>query len=912
MIGNKTFKTLFTALWCCVGGLTLCAQDKAAIRGAVTDRQTGEPIVYATVRLDELSIVTVTGTDGTFSLPEIPRGTYHLNITYLGYSPVNREVKADGNVSLDIRMDIQSLNLEDVTVMAVNKPSAGTSSSTVTQAALEYIQPSSLSDIFQLLPGYLSSDSNISGKEQMSARQAGSDANTALGTAIISNGAPMSNNATMFRLPDEKVSARTTAGGGTDLRQISTDHVEQVEVVQGISSVKYGDLSSGVVILKPKSGVSPINVRLKADPLNKLFYVGKGFSLGKNAGTLHVGLDVTQGRPDVRNNLQKYTRISVQANYAKQSRFLGSRLANNVNLYYIGTIDTQKTDPDLTLKTDKYNASFNRLMLSYNGVLDVDRKAVSRVELTVSTDYTANVLRRDMIVAPNGVIPYPTATTPGEHEGTYLPAEYLSHYKNEDMPFSFFAQLNAMNIFSAGKTTHRLMVGLETSYDKNLGRGMIYDKDLPPYPTSSYASRPRPYNDVPGMFKTSAFAEEKFMASLGRNRMAIVAGVRLSMLHNLPAGYQIRGKVYAEPRVNATWTFPTLNAGSKTPVTVALRAGYGQQMKMPTLDYLYPDKSYTDVIVLNYYSQTEANRVLWTNTSVKDRVNPDLKPNKNVKYEVGGDLSVGPYHFSLTAFQEESTSGFDYESRYFSFPYIKYTTLKNPVDGKPSLSDFNTEQAAMLLSYSVPVNSERTVKKGVEYSIQIPEIRAIRTSMTINGAYFRTLYDNSLPMQKYPGGIVNGKPYPYVGIYDWDYSTYREQFNTNFWLNTHIPKFRLYFSAMVQVVWLTQSWSKKFSGLPTSYMDIDGNVHPFTPNMADDPKFSSIVLSFSDGYFKPNHSPVSVSLNLKASKEIGKNLKASFFVNRLWDYNPRYRTNLNTETRKWVVPFFGAEMQIKI
>lgn len=117
----------------------------------------------------------------------------------------------------------------------------------------------------------------------------------------------------------------------------------------------------------------------------------------------------------------------MQANYAKQSRFLGSRLANNVNLYYIGTIDTQKTDPDLTLKTDKYNASFNRLMLSYNGVLDVDRKAVSRVELTVSTDYTANVLRRDMIVAPNGVIPYPTATTPGEHEGTYLAGPNTFH-----------------------------------------------------------------------------------------------------------------------------------------------------------------------------------------------------------------------------------------------------------------------------------------------------------------------------------------------------------------------------------------------------------------------------------------------------------------------------------------------------
>lgn len=210
------------------------------------------------------------------------------------------------------------------------------------------------------------------------------------------------------------------------------------------------------------------------------------------------------------------------------------------------------------------------------------------------------------------------------------------------------------------------------------------------------------------------------------------------------------------------------------------------------------------------------------------------------------------------------------------------------------------------------MNSERTVKNGLEYSITIPEIPVIRTSVTINGAYYRSLYDNSLPMQKYPGGLYMGKPYPYVGVYDWDYSTFREQFNTNIWLNTHIPRFKLYFSAMVQMVWFSRSWSKKFSGLPTSYISMDGIERPFLPEMASDPQFSSIILSFSDGYFQPNKTPVSVSLNLKASKEIGKNLKASFFVNRLWDYNPRYRTNLNTETRRWVVPFFGAEMQIKL
>ena len=53
-------------------------------------------------------------------------------------------------------------------------------------------------------------------------------------------------------------------------------------------------------------------------------------------------------------------------------------------------------------------------------------------------------------------------------------------------------------------------------------------------------------------------------------------------------------------------------------------------------------------------------------------------------------------------------------------------------------------------------------------------------------------------------------------------------------------------------------------------------------------------------------------LNLKATKEIGKHLKLSFMVNRLWDYNPKYRTKTNGEDRTWVVPAFGAELGIKI
>ncbi len=908
---GKIFHAILGCAALLLSAWPLPAQERCSVRGKVTDGDSGEAVVYALVRIDELSIQTTTDRDGMFSIPEIPKGSYRLSVSFLGFQPASRTIEVRDSLFVAVKIYPMSFQLDDVVVMPVNRPTGGTSSSTLTQAALEYIQPSSLSDVFQLLPGYLSYDANISSREQMYARQAGGDDNTALGASIILGGAPLSNNATLLRLPDELVSARSTVGGGIDLRQISTDHMEEVEVIQGISSVKYGDMSSSVVILQPKSGASPLNVRVKADPLNKLIYAGKGFSLGERAGTLHVGIDLTQGRPDVREQLQKYTRISFQGNYTGKSSLGGTSLNHRLTFSYVGTLDTQKNDPDLTPKTDRYDASFHRFTLSYDGTWDVNRAAVSYVEAVVSASYTSSVLQREMLVAPQGVLPYPSGTQAGEHEGTYLPAEYLSRYRNEDRPLNLFAQFNAVGIYSLGRTTHRAMVGLEASMDKNVGRGMVYDATYPPYPTSSYASRERRYSDVPAMVRTALFAEEKFMTCFGEHKLALTAGIRLSMLGNLPSHYRMQGRVYAEPRVNMIWTLPSARVGGQT-LGIALRAGYGQQMKMPTLDYLYPQESYNDVIVLNYYSQTEANRVLWVNTSVSDRTKPELKPNKNVKFETGADFTFGKYTLSLTAFREESTEGFAYRTRYYSFPYVKYSTLREPVEGKPSLEDFLPERDTLLLSYSLPMNSERTVKTGVEYSLTIPEIPALRTSITLNGAYYRTLYDNSLPMQKYPSGLYMGKPYPYVGIYDWDYSTYREQFNTNIWLNTHIPRFRLYFSTMIQVVWTSRSWSKKFSGLPTSYIGKDGIERPFTPDMASDPAFSSIVLTFSDSYFEPNVSPVSVSLNLKASKEIGKNLKASFFVNRLWDYNPRYRTNLNTETRRWVIPFFGAEVQMKL
>jgi hypothetical protein len=73
-----------------------------------------------------------------------------------------------------------------------------------------------------------------------------------------------------------------------------------------------------------------------------------------------------------------------------------------------------------------------------------------------------------------------------------------------------------------------------------------------------------------------------------------------------------------------------------------------------------------------------------------------------------------------------------------------------------------------------------------------------------------------------------------------------------------------------------------------------------------------LIKTFSSVYFNTESTPVSLEVNLKVTKEIGNNLKLSFFINRILDYNPRYTTRFGASTQKWVTPFMGAEFQIKL
>ena len=74
---------------------------------------------------------------------------------------------------------------------------------------------------------------------------------------------------------------------------------------------------------------------------------------------------------------------------------------------------------------------------------------------------------------------------------------------------------------------------------------------------------------------------------------------------------------------------------------------------------------------------------------------------------------------------------------------------------------------------------------------------------------------------------------------------------------------------------------------PVSYMDLDGNVHPFTDAEAADPAFANLILKSANAYTSAQDGyGAYMSANLSITKEIGDHISLSFFANNFTNSRP--------------------------
>ena len=494
----------------------------------------------------------------------------------------------------------------------------------------------------------------------------------------------------------------------------------------------------------------------------------------------------------------------------------------------------------------------------------------------------------------------------------FLPGKYYSDFYIDNIPVNLFTQLNATSRFQLSTpVSTNLFYGLEYRRSKNRGDGaVIEDETRPPYPYDNSYMRPRPNHQIPALSIGAAYLQAELLHSTGNNLFKLSLGGRLTEMFNLADDYALSGKVLAEPRVNISYTF-----GHSFKNT--FRAGYGEENKLPTLDYLYPEKIYKDFYMLNAYSNKEEYRRLITYTNIYDVVNKDIRENRNRKIELGWDMEYQGFDISVTAFYEKTSSGFEYFKVYNPLTYDLYRTLKPGVsfnDHIPQKDDYEKEKYSIFTNSSRVMNSKKTIKKGVEYRVIFPRIEPIYTSVELNGAFYKTNYGSVLPEYYYPDKMIASQVYPYVGIYQTDPQNEYRRFNTNIWLNTHISKFKLIFTNFVQLVWFSSTQYKDlYQKYPYAYIDLDGNAHTVTPEVilkidSEDMIFRHLKKTILPIDYVRNTKPVSLLWNIKATKEFNKFAKLSFFVNGIIDINPKYTTGGKKTDREWTDPYFGVEL----
>lgn len=117
------FKSYFTLIFLVlvalpVAGYTLMAQATGQISGVVKDVSSGEELVGANVRIEGTNLGSATNMDGKFTIRNVPEGTHTLVATYLGYTPLEKdvEIQAGETVEVEIELSWEGMVGDEVTI----------------------------------------------------------------------------------------------------------------------------------------------------------------------------------------------------------------------------------------------------------------------------------------------------------------------------------------------------------------------------------------------------------------------------------------------------------------------------------------------------------------------------------------------------------------------------------------------------------------------------------------------------------------------------------------------------------------------------------------------------------------------------------------------------------------------------
>lgn len=230
---------------------------QGSISGRVTDAATGETVPGANVILPALNRGASTDMNGEYLIPNVPAGNYVLEVRFLGYQTVRRniEVVSDEELIINFELSIEALSMDELIVTGTagdtRRRAVGNAVSRV--SATDIMERSSRTNVTELLqsqtPGLTLIPGSGTAGTAANIRLRGAGSITARTQPIIYVDGVRINSGTLGNFD---VFGQSTSA----LDAINPMDIESIEVIKGpAASTLYGaEAAAGVIQIITKSG----------------------------------------------------------------------------------------------------------------------------------------------------------------------------------------------------------------------------------------------------------------------------------------------------------------------------------------------------------------------------------------------------------------------------------------------------------------------------------------------------------------------------------------------------------------------------------------------------------------------------------------------------------------------------------
>lgn len=806
--------------------LVVVTNAQFSLSGKVLNQKTKQSLSDVSITIAETDLWGITDQNGIFRIENIPSGKNLLRISRLNFAAISFEIVINRNINDTVFFLKESnLTLDDVSVTAVLNKTTSTAF-TIDRTALDHIQMTSVADAMQLLPG---------GKTNKNLHLATSDQNIAVngrsgevgdplfGVGIEVDGVRLSPNA----IPGTSINP----GIPVDVRNIASANIESMEVVKGLPSVEYGDMTSGMLKINTRKGPTKYILELLTKPNTKQVALSKGFDLGGQNGILNASMEHTKSISNIAAPNTSYDRNSLTLKYTntfnqktKQPILLDLGFTGN-----IGGSDT-KSDPDKFVNTYSQSKD-NVLRGNFSVKWLLHKKWITNLEAAASANYNDQQSETSTNRSASSSVAALHAMETGYFVGqTYeqnpdaevllvAPGYWYEKRFNDSKALNYNARVKAGWSKKIRSVFNSLQLGAEYIGSKNKGRG-LYFEDIRYAPTW----RPYAYSQEPAINNYAVWAEDKLRIPIRTTYLQLVGGLRSDFTSVGGSEYGIVSSM--SPRFTARYTI-LQNRRDAFLSDLSIWGGWGKSVKLPSFNILYRMPSYRDILAFAP-GTTSAGETFYAyySTPYTRIYNPDLKWQSNIQSEVGIEFKVLGTAITIVASQSKTNNPYSGQNLYMPFTY-KFTDQSNlegskiPVTNRIYSIDGNTGivtvmdktglLAAETLGYreftrfnasTKPINGSPASRKELSWILEFKRIQSLRTSFRLDGSYYSYKFVNLLETASMPvssSNMADGSPYKYIGFYTGAPSYSNGQKTKNLDMNiigtTHIPAIRLIISA---------------------------------------------------------------------------------------------------------------------